>query len=153
MSEDISVNRKALHGFKILDRYEAGIELKGTEVKAIREGLANIQNAFARVESGQVFAYDVDIQPYARSGYCHHEPKAVRRLLLHRSEIAKLRAQTLIKGSTLVVLRMYWKGSRVKLELGLASGKEYRDQRADLKARAVEREMAREKASYNRKHG
>ena len=153
MSGEIAVNRKALHGFKVLDRYEAGIELKGTEVKAIRDGLANIQNAFARVEKGQVFAYDVDIQPYSRAGYSHHDPKAIRRLLLHRSEIGRLRAQTQIKGNTLVVLRMYWKGSRVKVELGLASGKEHRDQRQDLKEKAVQREVAREKARFNRRHG
>jgi SsrA-binding protein len=152
MTEDIAVNRKALHSFKILDRYEAGIELKGTEVKAIRDGLANIHNAFARIEGGQMFAFDIDIQPYSRAGYSHHESKCARRLLLHRQEIEKLAAQTQIKGHTLVVLRMYWKEARVKLELGLASGKEHRDQRSDLKAKAVEREMAREKASFNRRH-
>ena len=152
MAEDIAVNRKALHRYQILDRYEAGIELKGTEVKAIRDGLANITSAFARVEGRQIFAWDIDIQPYARAGYVQHEPKSARRLLLHRQEIDRLASQSQTKGSTLVVLRLYWKGGRVKVEIGLAKGKEHADQRADLKEKVVKREMAREKARFNRRH-
>ncbi len=150
---DISVNRKALHDFHILERFEAGIELKGTEVKSIRGGLANITNAFARVEKGQVFVYDVDIQPYARASFSQHEPKCARRLLLHRAEIERLVGLTQIKGHTIVALRMYWKDARVKLELGIGKGKEHQDQRADLKERATKREMEREKASFNKRHG
>lgn len=148
---DIAVNRKALHNFHILDRFEAGLELKGTEVKAIRAGLANINNAYARVEGRQVFLYDSDIQPYAWASYNQHLPKAARRLLLHKHEISRLITQTQIKGQTLVALRMYWKGSLVKVELGLAKGKEQRDQRADLKERVTKREMDREKASFNKR--
>lgn len=150
---DISVNRKALHDFHILERFEAGIELKGTEVKSIRGGLANITNAFARVEKGQVFVYDVDIQHYARASFSQHEPKCARRLLLHRAEIERLVGLTQIKGHTIVALRMYWKDARVKLELGIGKGKEHQDQRADLKERATKREMEREKASFNKRHG
>ncbi len=150
---EISVNRKALHEYHILERFEAGIELKGTEVKSIRGGLANLTNAFGRIEGGQVFVYDLDIQPYARASFSQHEPKCPRRLLLHRSEIDRLIGLTQIKGHTIVAMRMYWKDARVKLELGIGKGKEHRDQRADLKARVTKREMDREKASFNKRRG
>lgn len=152
MGAEISVNRKALHEYHISERLEAGIELKGTEVKSIRAGLANINNAFARVEGGQVFVYDVDIQPYVRASHEQHESKRTRRLLLHRPEIDRLLGLTQVKGNTIVALRMYWKDARVKLELGIGKGKEQRDQRADLKARVTKREMERESATFNKRH-
>jgi SsrA-binding protein len=152
MSADISINRKALRDFHILERLEAGIELKGTEVKSVRAGLANINNAFARIENGQVFLYDVDIQIYARASFEQHEPKRGRRLLLHRSEIDRLFGLTQIKGNTIVALRMYWKDARVKIELGVGKGKEKSDQRADLKARAEKRESEREVSRFNQRH-
>ena len=152
MEADISLNRKGLHDYQILARFEAGIELKGTEVKSIRGGLANINNAFARVENGQVFVYELDIQHYARASFSQHEPKSPRRLLLHKQEILRLAEQTQVKGHTIVALRMYWKDSRVKLELGIGKGKEHRDQRADLKTQVTKREMDREKANFNRRH-
>jgi len=149
---DISVNRKALREYHILERFEAGLELVGTEVKSIRGGLANVSGAFARVEKGQVFAYDVDVQPYVRASFSQHEPKRPRRLLLHKQEINRLFGLTQVKGNTLVVLRMYWKGARVKIELGVAKGKEAADKRQDLKARAEKREVDREVARFNKKH-
>lgn len=149
---DISVNRKALREYHILERFEAGLELVGTEVKSIRGGLANVSGAFARVENGQVFAYDVDVQPYVRASFSQHEPKRQRRLLLHKQEIERLFGLTQVKGNTLVVLRMYWKGARVKIELGVAKGKEAADKRQDLKARAEKREVDREVARFNKKH-
>jgi SsrA-binding protein len=152
MTADISVNRKALHEYHILERFEAGIELKGTEVKSIRAGFANITNAFARVENGQVFAYDVDIQTYARASFSQHEPKRSRRLLLHKQEIDSLFGLTQIKGHTLVILRMYWKDARVKLEVGVAKGKESADKRQDLKEKADKRETDREVARFNKRH-
>ncbi len=152
MTADISVNRKALRDFHILDRFEAGIELKGTEVKSIRAGHANINNAFARVENGQVFVYDVDIQTYAKASFEQHEPKRGRRLLLHKQEIDRLFGQTQIKGHTLVALRMYWKDARVKIEIGVAKGKEAVDKRQDLKAKATKRETDREVARFNKRH-
>src|SRR6476620_9656990 len=102
MSTEVSVNRKALRDYHILDRYEAGIELAGTEVKAIRQGLANINNAFARVENNQVWLHDMDIQPYAKASFIQHEPKRARRLLLHRQEIDKLIGKTQIEGQALI---------------------------------------------------
>jgi SsrA-binding protein len=153
MAAEISVNRKALRDYHILERLEAGIELKGTEVKSIRGGLANINNAFARVEGREIFLYDVDIQPYVRASHEQHEPKRRRRLLLHRKEIDRLLGLTQIEGRTIVALRMYWKDARVKVEIGVGKGKEQRDQRADIKARVTKREMDREAANFNKRRG
>ena len=153
MPADISVNRRATHDYHILERFEAGIELKGTEVKSIRGGLANLNQAYARVENGQVFLYDADIQPYIRASFEQHVAKRARRLLLHKAEIAKLFEETVVAGHTLVALRMYWKDSRVKVEIGVAKGKVAHDKREDLKTHAVKREMDREMARFNRKHG
>ena len=153
MAADISVNRKAQRDYHILERLEAGVELKGTEVKSIRAGLANVNNAFARVEGREIFLYDVDIQPYARASHEQHEPKRRRRLLLHRKEIDRLLGLTQIEGRTIVALRMYWKDARVKIEIGVGKGKEQRDQRADIKARVTKREMDREKANFNKRRG
>jgi SsrA-binding protein len=153
VSREISVNRKALRDYHILDKLEAGIELKGTEVKSIRAGHCNINSGFARIENGQAWLYDVDIQPYDKASHEQHEPKRPRRLLLHRLELDKLFTRTQVKGLALVALRLYWKDARVKVELGVGKGKEQRDQRADLKDRAVKRETDREVASFNRRRG
>ena len=150
---DISVNRKALRDYHILERMEAGLELKGTEVKSIRAGQANLGTGYARVENGEVYLYDADIQPYERASFEQHEPKRRRRLLLHKQEIDRLFGLTQIKGHTLVALRMYWKKSRVKVELGVGKGKEARDKRQDIKKRVVKRETDREIAKFNRRRG
>lgn len=150
---DIATNRRALHDFHILERFEAGIELKGTEVKSIRAGLVNIQNAFARIERGAPVLYGCDIQPYAKASHEQHEPKRERRLLLHKNEIAKLFDLSSVKGRTIIALRLYWKNGRVKVELGAGKGKEARDKRTDLKDRAEKREAAREVSRFNRRNG
>jgi SsrA-binding protein len=150
MSTEISVNRKALRDYHILDRIEAGIELKGTEVKSIRGGLANVNNAFARVEKGQLWLHDMDIQPYEKASHEQHEPKRLRRLLVHRQEIEKLLGKTQIEGFSLVALRVYWKGHCVKVEIGLGKGKLAHDKRQDLKAKAVKRETDRVVSGFNR---
>lgn len=152
MSAEIATNRKALHEYHILERYEAGMELKGTEVKSIRGGLANMSNAFARIENGQAFLYGCDIQPYERASHEQHDPKRARRLLLNKREIEKLFALTSVAGHTIVALRMYWKNSRVKVELGVGKGKEARDKRMDLKQRVEKRETDREISRFNRRH-
>lgn len=152
MSKDISVNRKALRDYHILERFEAGVELKGTEVKSIRAGLANLTNAFARVHNGQCFVNGLDIQTYERASFEQHEPKRDRRLLLHRKEIDRLLGLTQIKGHTIVALRLYWKDHIVKLELGVGKGKEAADKRQDLKAHATKRETDREVARFNKRH-
>jgi SsrA-binding protein len=147
------LNRKALRDFHILERYEAGIELKGSEVKSVRAGKANINDAFARIEKGQAFLYNADIQPYAQASIDVPAPKRVRKLLLHRQEIDKLYGETQVSGRALVVLKVYWKNGKLKAELGVAQGKVARDKRADLKKRATDRETEREIARFNRKHG
>jgi SsrA-binding protein len=152
MAAESIVNRKALRDFHILERYEAGIELKGSEVKSIRAGKANISDAFARIENGEVFLYGADIQPYERASHEIPAAKRVRKLLLHRAEIDKLYGLSNVGGRTLVVLKLYWKNGRLKTELGVAQGKEAKDKRADLKKRATDRETEREVARFNRKH-
>ena len=153
MPAETILNRKALRDFHILERFEAGVELKGSEVKSIRAGKANIGDAFARIEKSEAFLYGADIQPYERASHEVPAPKRVRKLLLHRREIDKLYSLTNIAGRTLVILKLYWKNGRIKAEIGVAQGKEARDKRLDLKKRATDRETAREVARFNRKHG
>ena len=150
MSADIVSNRRAYHGYQILEKVEAGLVLTGTEIKSIRAGLANLNNAFARIEKGGVYLYDSDIQPYVRASHTQHEPKRPRKLLLHKSEIQRLFEATSVKGQTLVALRLYWKNHRVKLELGIGRGKTHGDKRQDLKEKAIQREVGRAIDSFNR---
>ncbi|MEO6053684.1 MAG: SsrA-binding protein SmpB [Chthoniobacterales bacterium] len=153
MSEDIVTNRRALHSYHILDRFEAGISLKGTEIKSIRDGLANIQNSFARIDDGEVFIHGVDIQPYAKASHEQHLPRRPRKLLLHRREIDKLFGMTAVKGLALVPLRLYWKNNRVKVELGVGKGKDVGDKRQDIKKREEDREAQREVSRFTRGKG
>ena len=150
MSTDIVTNRRAFHSYQILEKLEAGVVLTGTEIKSIRAGLANLNNAFARIEKGGVYLYDSDIQPYVRASHTQHEPKRPRKLLLHKSEIQRLFEATSVKGQTLVALRLYWKNHRVKLELGIGRGKTHGDKRQDLKEKAIQREVGRAIDSFNR---
>ena len=151
MSGDIANNRKAGRDFHILEKYEAGLELKGTEVKSIRAGKINVSDAFARVEGDQVFIYGCDIQPWETAGeWFNHTSRRPRRLLLHKSEILKLASATAIKGCTLPLLRMYWKNRCVKVEIGVGKGKTHADQRQDLKKKVELREAQREMARFNR---
>jgi len=149
---DIANNRRALHDYHILERYEAGIELKGTEVKSIRAGLASLNGAFARVENAEVWLFGADIQPYIRASFEQHEPKRQRKLLLNHREINKLFEASSVGGHTLVALRMYWKGHRVKVEIGVGQGKQAHDKRIDIKQKAERREADREVARFNKKH-
>jgi SsrA-binding protein len=152
MAAESIVNRKALRDFHILQRYEAGIELKGSEVRSIRGGKANISDAFAKIEKGEAFLYNADIQPYERASHEVPPAKRVRKLLLHRQEIDKLYGETAIAGRALVILSLYWKQGRLKAEIGVATGKVAHDKRADLKKRATDRETEREVARFNRRH-
>ncbi|MBV8813154.1 MAG: SsrA-binding protein SmpB, partial [Verrucomicrobia bacterium] len=122
MSAEIATNRRAFHNYQILEKVEAGIALTGTEVKSIRAGLANLSNAFARIENQELFLFDADIQPYERASHEQHEPKRPRKLLLHKAEINKLFEASAIKGQTLIALRLYWKNQRVKVEIGVGRG-------------------------------
>lgn len=153
MAAESVLNRKALRDYHILDRYEAGIALKGSEVKSIRAGKANISDAFVRIERGEAFLYNADIQPYEKASHEIPVAKRTRKLLLHRAEIDKLYGESQVSGRALVVLKLYWKSGKLKAEIAVAHGKVARDKRLDLKKRAVERETAREVARFNRKHG
>src|SRR6267154_4269400 len=117
---NIAENRKAYHDYHLLETFEAGVALLGTEVKAIREGRVNLRDSFARVDNGEVFLYNVNISPYSHRGYADHEPLRRRKLLLHRNEIQKLVGKTVERGMTLVPIRMYFKKGRVKIALSLA---------------------------------
>ena len=141
MGEDLITNRKAGRDYEILETYEAGIVLRGTEVKSLRAGHGNLTDAFARIEKNEVWLYNFDIQPYKQANIFNHEPKAVRRLLLHRQEIRKLFGIVAVKGRTLVALKMYWKNGVLKLLLGVGIGKNARDKRQDLKKDAAKKEI------------
>jgi SsrA-binding protein len=138
--ENIAENRKAFHDYHILDSWEAGMVLLGTEVKSIREGRVNLRDSFARVEKGEVWLYNVNISSYSHRGYADHEPLRQRKLLMHRDEIRKLIGKTTEKGMTLVPLRMYFKNGRIKVQVGLAKGKKDYDKRETIKRRETERE-------------
>jgi SsrA-binding protein len=137
---NIAENRKAFHDYHILDTWEAGMVLLGTEVKSIREGRVNLRDSFARIERGEVWLYNVNISAYSHRGYADHEPLRQRKLLMHRDEIRKLIGKTTEKGMTIVPTRMYYKNGRVKVEVGLAKGKKDYDKRETIKRREVDRE-------------
>jgi len=137
---NIAENRKAFHDYHILDTWEAGMVLLGTEVKSIREGRVNLRDSFARIERGEVWLYNVNISSYSHRGYADHEPLRQRKLLMHRDEIRKLIGKTTEKGMTIVPTRMYYKSGRVKVEVGLAKGKKDYDKRETVKRREVDRE-------------
>ena len=151
MGDDIVTNRKARHNFQIIESFEAGIALKGTEVKSIRAGLANMTSAFARLEKGELFLHGLDIQPYLRASHEQHEAKRPRRLLVHRAELHKLREQVELQGCALPALKLYWKNRNVKVQIGVAKGKKAPDKRQDLKRQVAEREAARTAAAFNRR--
>ena len=151
MSNEIATNRKAGRDSHILEKFECGIELKGTEVKSIRAGKVNVADAFARVENGQVFLHGIHIQPWETAGeWYQHNVRRPRRLLLHKREILKLDQAVSVKGCTLPLLRMYWKNRRVKVEIGVGKGKTHADQRHDLKKKVELREAQREISRFNK---
>jgi SsrA-binding protein len=140
---DILTNPKARRDYHILDTFEAGIVLHGTEVKALRAGNGQISDAFARVENGEVFLYNAHIDEYTHGNLQNHRPKAPRKLLLHKSEIRKLTGLGSVKGQALLPLSFYWKNGKVKVALGLGKGKAEFDKRENLKEREADRELKR----------
>ncbi|MGJ8697772.1 MAG: SsrA-binding protein SmpB [Verrucomicrobiaceae bacterium] len=152
MAQDSVTNKRALRDYNIGDTYEAGLVLVGTEVKSIREGKVNIGDAFARIEGNQAFLYGCDIQPWQTAGeWFQHASQRPRKLLLHKSEILKMAMATQQKGFTIICLKLYFKGRRVKVKLGLGKGKSHSDQRHDLKKKTELREAQREVAKFNRR--
>jgi SsrA-binding protein len=138
--KSIAENRKAFHDYHILETFEAGVQLLGTEVKAIREGNVNLRDSFARVDDGEIWIFNVHINPYSHRGYADHEPTRKRKLLLHRQEIRKLIGRTVERGLTLVPTRMYFKNRHVKIAIALAKGKQAHDKRETIKRREADRE-------------
>ncbi|HMD14295.1 MAG TPA: SsrA-binding protein SmpB [Bacteroidota bacterium] len=142
----IVTNRKALHDYFILERFETGIVLKGTEVKSLRQGSANLQDGYAMVRNGEVWLIGLHISPFEKGNINNHDPKRERKLLMHRKEIRKVIGKTSDKGTTLVPLRLYFKNNIVKLELGLARGKQLHDKREAIAKREMERQLRRDYA-------
>jgi SsrA-binding protein len=136
----IAENRKARHDYHILETWEAGVALLGTEVKAIREGRVNLRDSYARPDNGEIWMMNVHISPYSHRGYAEHNELRQRKLLLHAHEIRKLIGRTAEKGLTLVPLELYFKGGRVKVLLALAKGKQAHDKRETIRRREVDRE-------------
>jgi SsrA-binding protein len=147
--EIIARNRKAAFQYHLLDAYECGIVLVGTEVKSLRERQVSINESFARVENGEVFLYNMQINPYEHGNRFNHDPKRVRKLLLHRKEIERITGKVQQRGFTLVPLSVYFKDGFAKIELAVARGKSHADKREDLKSkdahRAIKQEIARRK--------
>ncbi len=139
----IANNKKAFHDYFIEDKYEAGISLAGTEVKSLRMGKCSIKESFIRIEKGEVFVYGMHISPYEKGNIFNKDPLRIRKLLLHRQEIRKIEGQIAQKGYTLVPLSVYFKGSLVKVEIGLAKGKKLYDKRQDIAKKDQRREAER----------
>lgn len=151
MAETVALNRKARHEYFIEDTFEAGIVLTGTEIKSIREGKANLQDAYARIERGEAWLVGATIAPWAGGNRNNHEPRRDRKLLLHRLQIDQLLGKTRAKGLTIVPLRLYLTTrGRAKLELGVARGKQLHDRRRDIAARDMRRDVERELADVHR---
>ena len=140
----VSNNKKAYHDYFIEDTYEAGIALAGTEVKSLRMGRCSVKEAFIRVENSEVYIYQMHISPYEKGNIFNKDPLRVRKLLLHKNEINKLMGQVAQKGFTIVPLKVYFKGSLVKVEIGLARGKKLYDKRQDIAKKDQRREAERE---------
>jgi SsrA-binding protein len=144
VSGDVATNRRARHKFQVLERMEAGIELQGSEVKSLRDGKAQINEAYAVIDSGEVWMRGAHIPPYLPASNENHDPDRPRKLLLHRREIERLIGKTAERGLTMVPTRIYFKGPRAKVELALAKGKEGRDRRREIADRDLRREVERD---------
>jgi len=143
-SGDVATNRRARYKFQLLDRFEAGIALQGSEVKSLRDGKASINEAYAVIERGELWLRGAHIPPYLPAAQENHDPDRTRKLLMHRREIERLIGKTAERGLTLIPTRIYFKGPRAKVELALAKGKEARDRRREIRDRDTRREVERD---------
>jgi SsrA-binding protein len=141
---DVATNRRASHKYELVERFEAGIELVGSEVKSLRGGKAQIGDAYATINDGEVWLRNAHIPPYEPASDQNHDPERPRKLLLHRYEIERLIGRTQRKGLTLIPTRVYFKGPRAKVEIALATGKQQHDRRREIAARDVQRDVERE---------
>jgi len=142
-TKQVSQNKKAYHDYYILEKFEAGVELFGTEVKSIRQGSVNLKDSFCMVKDGELYARGMHISPYEKGNIFNRDPNRPKRLLMHKREILRLYARIMQDGLALIPLSVYFKDSRVKIELGLAKGKKLHDKREAAAARSSEREMDR----------
>ncbi|MEA2442198.1 MAG: SsrA-binding protein [Thermoleophilaceae bacterium] len=147
---DVATNRQASFRYELIDRYEAGIQLQGSEVKSLRAGRVQLKDAYAALSDGELWLHNVHIAPYAPASRENHEPERPRKLLLHRREIERLIGSTAEKGLTIVPTRMYFKGPRAKVEIALARGKDVGDKRRALKDRDQKREIERALSEHAR---
>lgn len=138
----IASNKKALHDYFVVQKFEAGLALTGTEVKSLRAGKANLKDSYVIFKDGEAFLFGTHISPYTHGNIQNHDPERTRKLLLHKNEIEKLRTQTVEKGLTVVPLRLYFKGSRVKAEIAVVRGKKQYDKRETERTREADREAA-----------
>jgi SsrA-binding protein len=143
MEKVICTNKRARRDYAIEEAFEAGMVLLGTEVKALRQGKAQLKDSYARIKGSEIFLVDSHISPYSHGNQFNHDPDRTRKLLMHKREIRKLYGKTRERGFTLVPLRMYFKGGKAKVEIGIGKGKRSYDKREDLKRKAMEREMER----------
>lgn len=150
---NICRNRRATHDYEIHDKIECGIALVGTEVKSLRDGHANLEDAFARIDDGEVWLHGAEIPEYLFGNRMNHKPKRPRKLLLHRREIEKFATKAEVKGFTLVPLRMYFKGGLAKVEIAVAKGKQTYDKRQSVKKADAKRDIDRAMAASRRKRG
>ena len=148
--KQLASNRKAYHDYFIEDKFEAGIELAGTEVKSIRKGNVNLKDSFCAVKDGEMFLYGMHVSPYEQGNIFNKDPRRTRKLLLHKREIMRLQARVQQDGYALVPLSLYLSGPRVKVELALARGKKLYDKREDMAKRDVQREIDRALKERNR---
>ncbi len=139
----VAQNRKARHDYHILDTFESGLALAGTEVKSLRAGNANLKDSFARIDRGEVWLHNMHISPYEKGNRYNHDPKRTRKLLLHKSEISRLIGKVQERGLTLVPLKLYFRNGKAKIELALAAGKKLHDKRRDIADRDARREIDR----------
>jgi SsrA-binding protein len=142
--KEILNNRQAFHEYHILERFEAGAVLQGTEVKSLMAGRIQLKDSYVTVKDGEVWMLNVHISPYSHGNKQNHEPLRTRKLLLHRKEIEKLEKETTQKGMTLVVTRIYWKNGRIKFEIGVAKGKKLYDKRETEMKKAIDKETRQE---------
>jgi SsrA-binding protein len=140
----VVTNRKALHDYFILDRFEAGIVLKGTEVKSLRQGGANLQDGWAEIRNGEVWLIGMHVSPFEKGNINNHDPRRDRKLLVHKQEIRRLTGRVSEKGLTLVPLRVYFKNNIAKVEIGIVRGKKSYDKRQAIAKREMERQLRRE---------
>ena len=146
--KQVAANRKAFHDYFVLDRYEAGIELAGTEVKSVRAGTLNLKDAYCTVKDGELFVRGMHISPYEKDNIFNRDPDRDRRLLMHRREILKLQQRVMLDGIAIIPLSVYLKNSRVKLEIGLCKGKKLYDKRESDAKRTAQRDMDRNLKNY-----